>query len=312
MYSLHAGFEFDFLVVKYDCAIQGQRELCCSDKQAHFVTVANRCKGSIIRWRHLDAQHARDAQTNFPPTTEPVHLNNPNFFKQAAVMPPIQNASSSARWLTLSRRDPTANSSFFYGVTSTGIFCRPTCSGRLARRSNVTFFDSQQQALDAGYRPCKRCHPCNTGWSRESQAYNLAFRARDLMIAAEAHSHHRTVESLAQELNISSAHLHRIFKKCFNITPKSFAASLQGSISAFSTDTNGDKEPMLHVVENTFAYTQDWLALSSSSNFDLESASKTASPLIFSHWDEMSVEELIDLASLCQSENNEISTVWGL
>lgn len=135
--------------------------------------------------------------------------------------------SDSTRWLAVSRRDRAANSSFFYGAVSTRIFCRPTCPGRLARRSNVVFFDSQSQASDAGYRPCKRCQPCSDHWSRGSEGQILAYCLRDLITAAETNGTPWTVEAFARELGVSGAHLHRVFKKHCHLTPKSFGASFK-------------------------------------------------------------------------------------
>jgi AraC family transcriptional regulator of adaptative response/methylated-DNA-[protein]-cysteine methyltransferase len=48
---------------------------------------------------------------------------------------------------------------FYLGVRTTGIFCRPTCPARKPRPENVEFFPDPQAALNAGYRPCKRCRP---------------------------------------------------------------------------------------------------------------------------------------------------------
>jgi methylphosphotriester-DNA--protein-cysteine methyltransferase len=131
------------------------------------------------------------------------------------------------RWQAVSRRDAGANSSFFYGAITTRIFCRPTCPGRLARRSNVVFFDDQEHASRSGYRPCKRCQPCNSKWSRDSRGQVLAGRARELIAAAVAGETSWTVESCAAQLSISGAHLHRIFRKHFRTTPKAYAGSLQ-------------------------------------------------------------------------------------
>ena len=51
---------------------------------------------------------------------------------------------------------------FFVGVQTTGIFCRPTCPARKPKKENIQYFQSTKQALDAGYRPCKRCKPMQT------------------------------------------------------------------------------------------------------------------------------------------------------
>ena len=62
-----------------------------------------------------------------------------------------------AAWQQVIVRDSQAQ--FFYGVTTTGVFCRPSCSSRRPRRANVRFFADAAQAQAAGFRPCQRCRP---------------------------------------------------------------------------------------------------------------------------------------------------------
>src|SRR5215813_10528921 len=64
-----------------------------------------------------------------------------------------------ARWEAVCRRDPTADSAFFYSVRTTGVYCRPSCAARLPRRENVGFHETRADAERAGFRPCKRCRP---------------------------------------------------------------------------------------------------------------------------------------------------------
>src|SRR3546814_4244846 len=66
-------------------------------------------------------------------------------------------ATADARWDAFLRRDPAADGRFVTGVTSTGIYCRPTCSARKPRRENVRFYQSPAEAEAAGFRACKRC-----------------------------------------------------------------------------------------------------------------------------------------------------------
>lgn len=56
-------------------------------------------------------------------------------------------------------KDLTYDGHLFLGVSSTGIFCRPGCPAKLPKRENCSFFPTAKQALAAGYRGCKRCHP---------------------------------------------------------------------------------------------------------------------------------------------------------
>jgi len=68
--------------------------------------------------------------------------------------------STTARmWRAFLERDPDFDGSFLVAVRSTRIFCRPTCPARRPKRENVEFFVRANEAQDAGFRACKRCHP---------------------------------------------------------------------------------------------------------------------------------------------------------
>ena len=59
----------------------------------------------------------------------------------------------------LINRDTSLEGVFYFGVKTTGIFCRPTCSARKPLKQNVEYFNSIASAMDSGYRPCKVCSP---------------------------------------------------------------------------------------------------------------------------------------------------------
>jgi len=63
------------------------------------------------------------------------------------------------RWEAIVQRNREADDAFVYGVLTTGVYCRPSCSSRLPNRENVQFFDSSEEAGQTGFRPCKRCNP---------------------------------------------------------------------------------------------------------------------------------------------------------
>lgn len=69
------------------------------------------------------------------------------------------------RWQAVLDNDRRYDGAFFYGVASTGIFCRPSCPSRPPRRDRVRFFPTADAALAAGFRPCKRCRPDLTDFS---------------------------------------------------------------------------------------------------------------------------------------------------
>ena len=63
------------------------------------------------------------------------------------------------RWAAVVRRDPAADTVFYYSVRTTGVYCRPSCAARRPRRENVLFHPTCAAAEAAGFRPCKRCRP---------------------------------------------------------------------------------------------------------------------------------------------------------
>src|SRR6188474_959497 len=75
----------------------------------------------------------------------------------------MPSSTTDTRWRALVSRDLTADGTFFYGVTSTGIYCRPSCPSRRPRVDRVRFFDTTVEARQAGFRACKRCRPDTVG-----------------------------------------------------------------------------------------------------------------------------------------------------
>src|SRR5687768_8774749 len=65
------------------------------------------------------------------------------------------------RWQAVARRDTNADGRFVYAVKTTGVYCRPSCAARLARRENVEFYATPADAERAGFRACKRCKPAD-------------------------------------------------------------------------------------------------------------------------------------------------------
>ena len=70
---------------------------------------------------------------------------------------PANNADP--RWTAIATRDTRSDGEFFYSVRTTGVYCRPSCAARPARRENVAFHATAEEAERAGFRPCKRCRP---------------------------------------------------------------------------------------------------------------------------------------------------------
>ncbi len=131
-------------------------------------------------------------------------------------------ADESSRWAALAARDPRADGHFYYAVRTTGVYCRPSCAARLARRENVAFYDSCESAEEAGFRPCKRCRPRERS-VRESQVELIARACR----AIEASEEPPDLSSLANAAGLSRFHFHRLFKRLTGMTPKAYAMALR-------------------------------------------------------------------------------------
>ncbi|KAJ5203842.1 uncharacterized protein N7498_004721 [Penicillium cinerascens] len=125
--------------------------------------------------------------------------------------------SSHARWLALTHRDRSYHSSFLYGVKSTKIYCRPTCSARLARRANVVYYDTADQARRDGFRPCKRCQPDNAAFVGDGEEVVTRF-IELLRVRRDNLTMKRGLKELAKEVGVTPSYLCRVFKKRMGMT----------------------------------------------------------------------------------------------
>ena len=117
------------------------------------------------------------------------------------------------RWQAVLDNDRRYDGAFFYGVASTGIFCRPSCPSRPPRRDRVRFFPTADAALAAGVRPCKRCRPDLTDFS---PGQDVAAEAMALL-----HRHFRDQADLSAALNglgLSRRRLADLFQAAYGTT----------------------------------------------------------------------------------------------
>lgn len=108
-------------------------------------------------------------------------------------------------------RDPGYDGLFWAGVSTTGIFCRPTCTARKPKPENVEFFADTGQALFAGYRPCKRCHPLRPSGSVPSWL-------KPLLLRVESNPETRIRDSDLMEMGLHPARVRRWFKQTHGLT----------------------------------------------------------------------------------------------
>ena len=125
---------------------------------------------------------------------------------------------SNDRWVAVLQRDPRFDQQFVYAVRSTGIYCRPSCPSRRPRREQVTFFGAPQEAEQAGFRACHRCHPDRNGTSAQDVVARLCRYLED-------HAGRRvSLGELSRISGYSAFYLQRLFKKTLGISPREYAA----------------------------------------------------------------------------------------
>jgi AraC family transcriptional regulator, regulatory protein of adaptative response / methylated-DNA-[protein]-cysteine methyltransferase len=122
-------------------------------------------------------------------------------------------------WQAVQARDAREDGNFVFAVSSTGVYCRPSCPSRRPRREHVSFFRQPAEAERAGYRACLRCRPKSAG---NSQAATVKAICRYI----EQHlDEPLTLARLGEEFDQSPFHLQRSFKAVLGITPKAYADS---------------------------------------------------------------------------------------
>ncbi|WP_313705529.1 bifunctional DNA-binding transcriptional regulator/O6-methylguanine-DNA methyltransferase Ada [Massilia sp.] len=129
-------------------------------------------------------------------------------------------ASDEARWAAVQGRERAADGVFYYSVRTTGVYCRPSCAARPARRENVAFHASREAAESAGFRPCLRCRP-DLPPLAERQAQAVAAACRLIATSAEEPG----LDALAAAAGMSRFHFHRLFRQHAGVTPKAYAAA---------------------------------------------------------------------------------------
>lgn len=112
--------------------------------------------------------------------------------------------------------DATYEGVFVTGVTTTGIFCRPSCSARKPRPENVEFFPTSREALTAGYRPCLRCRPLQPLGGAPAWL-------RPLLKKVEGDPSRRWLDADIRALDLDPARVRRWFKRHHGMTFHAYA-----------------------------------------------------------------------------------------
>lgn len=114
--------------------------------------------------------------------------------------------------------EPCYDGLFFYGLTSTMIFCFPSCPSRKPRREHVRFFLNREEALSQGFRACKRCLSDLEGGRPQYEA-DLVARIKTL-VDDELNS--INTEQLATVVDLSPHYLMRVFRRVAGLSLHEF------------------------------------------------------------------------------------------
>jgi AraC family transcriptional regulator of adaptative response/methylated-DNA-[protein]-cysteine methyltransferase len=139
--------------------------------------------------------------------------------KMTTPKPTSLSAADDVRWERVIARDKTADGLFWYSVSTTGVYCRPSCPSRAANPVNVQLHNTLDDARATGFRPCKRCNP--DGPSIEAEHAALVAKACRIIEASEEVP---SLPQLADAIGRSPGYFHRVFKAATGLTPKDYAA----------------------------------------------------------------------------------------
>ena len=139
--------------------------------------------------------------------------------------------SEDLAWAAFDARDRAYDGRFIVAVTTTHIYCKPTCPARRPRREHVEFYADADAARAAGYRACLRCKPDEVGRDRVAVA-----RAVALIEAAEEGI---SLDAVAAAVGYAPHHFHRLFKRATGVTPAAYARGLKArrAVAALSEES---------------------------------------------------------------------------
>jgi len=129
-------------------------------------------------------------------------------------------SASELQWNAVIARDASHDGKFVFAVSTTGVYCRPSCAARRPRRENVQFFLNPEQAEQAGYRACLRCKPKSLTGNAQADGVKAICRFIEQHLDEPV-----TLDRLGKEFHQSPFHLQRRFKALLGITPREYADS---------------------------------------------------------------------------------------
>lgn len=140
------------------------------------------------------------------------------------------------RWDAICRRDASADGAFLYAVQTTGVFCKPSCPSRQAKRAHVVCFASAQAALEADFRACARCRPTGPS-AAERDAARVAALCAHIDACLDDDRPSPTLAELAEVAGLSATYLQKMFKRVMGISPHAYARARRAEHARQALDT---------------------------------------------------------------------------
>lgn len=145
-----------------------------------------------------------------------------------------RTTASAPEWQAIVERNPRFDGLVYYGVLSTGIYCRPSCPSRKPRPGNVRLFFARRDAEEAGFRACLRCRPASN-----VQTYPKVETVRRVCRHIEQNlDNSLTLRELAAVVGLDATHLQKLFKETTGISPKQYIDARR--LSVFKTELRGN------------------------------------------------------------------------
>lgn len=113
------------------------------------------------------------------------------------------------QWLAIKNNDKNYDGVFYYALKTTKTVCRPSCTARKCNPKNVIIFDTLEEALQQGFRPCQRCRSDQLDW--EGAKKELTENAKKQI--EDHYTEKFSLESLASALFVNENYLLRVFKE---------------------------------------------------------------------------------------------------
>ncbi len=136
------------------------------------------------------------------------------------INPLMSSSNQEQRWQAVIARDASRDGVFVFAVTSTGVYCRPSCPSRRPRRERVRFFSRPDEAERAGFRACLRCRPRDAD-SRIKTVESICQFLR------EHTDEPVTLAALGERFGMNPFHLQRVFKSVLGVSPREFVDALR-------------------------------------------------------------------------------------